>query len=110
MIRYRCSFSVPQMCDWTGMAKSTYYYQPKDNRPGRKPSTHTCTHDGELVSNEVVVREILNVLETEFMDSYGYEYVSVELQRSFMINHKKVYRLMNENNLLLACRSSEVSA
>lgn len=98
---YAYSVSVSRMCTWCSIPRSVYYYKPGENSAGRKPSTHTCTRDGELVSNETVVQEIKRTLGIEFMDSYGYEYMSVELQQQYIINHKKVYRLMDENNLLL---------
>ena len=94
--------AVSTLCQWSCISRSNYYYTPGEKPVGRKPSTHTMRHDGMLVSNETVVAEIKQKLGVEFMDSYGYEYMCVELQKQFVINHKKVYRLMNENNLLLS--------
>lgn len=38
----------------------------------------------------------------EFKSSYGYELTTIELRSlHYIINHKKVYRLMLEHNLLL---------
>ena len=101
MRRYSYSIPVKQICEWTSTPRSVFYYREKDGKPGRKPSTHTLTRESTLVSNETVVGQIKQILSTEFMDSFGYEYVSVELKRDYQINHKKVYRLMDENNLLL---------
>lgn len=102
MISYRSRLSVGLMCEWSSIARSTFYYKPGDQKPGRRPSTHTLMQDGSMVTNEQVVLQMKSILGTEFMDSYGYEYMSVELQRQqYIINHKKVYRLMGENNLLL---------
>lgn len=48
-----------------------------------------------------VVEVIKDILSQEFC-CYGYRNVSSELRdKGYLINHKKVYRLMNENNLLL---------
>jgi DNA replication protein DnaC len=41
-----------------GMSKSSYYYHPRDGKPGRKPSTHCNKMIGTQVSNETVVEEI----------------------------------------------------
>lgn len=34
-------------------------------------------------------------------NALGYEYIAHELKKKYVINKKKVYRLMQENNLLL---------
>lgn len=82
-----------------GMKKSTYYYRPNGNRKGKRPSTHTMKN-GEMVPNEAVVEEITRLIDPEYHD-YGYQ-MSTELLRQldYKINKKKVYRLMDENNLL----------
>lgn len=53
-----------------------------------------------MVPNQVVVDEILKLIEPEYHD-YGYQ-LSTDLlrQMDYKINKKKVYRLMEENNLL----------
>ncbi len=54
-----------------------------------------------MVSNETVVKDIKVSLQREFC-CYGYHNITSDLRdMSYKINHKKVYRLMNENNLLL---------
>jgi len=99
---FKSQLPVSLMCQWSAVAHSTFYYKPGEQKPGRRPSTHTYMQDGSMVTNDQVVLQIKTMLGTEFMDSYGYEYMSVELQRQrYIINHKKVYRLMDENNLLL---------
>ena len=81
------------------MKKSSYYYQPNGRPKGKRPSTHTL-RNGEMVPNQVVVDEILKFIDPEYHD-YGYQ-LSTDLlkQKDYIINHKKVYRLMDENNLL----------
>ena len=81
------------------MKKSTYYYQPNGRPKGKRPSSHTM-HKGVMVPNQDVVNEIIKLIEPEYHD-YGYQ-LSTDLlkQKEYMINHKKVYRLMGENNLL----------
>ena len=53
-----------------------------------------------MVTNEAVVDEIMNLISPEYHD-YGYKISSDLLkQMDYKINHKKVKRLMKENNLL----------
>ena len=56
--------------------------------------------DGELVENAVVVKDIEHTLAQEFC-CYGYRNMTGELKEmGWIINHKKVYRLMKESKLL----------
>lgn len=86
-----------------GVPRSSYYYQPKqgDNNRGIAKSTHTLRSDGKLISNEQVVKNIEQVLSEEFVD-YGYLKVThwLRQEKNYVINPKKVYRLMKENRLL----------
>jgi transposase InsO family protein len=91
---------VRWLCDWTGTSSSTWYYSPGEGRRGVKPSTHTILTSGDKVPNDKVVEEIKEVLSEEFI-CYGYEKVTWELHdRGYVINKKKVYRLMDEAHLL----------
>ncbi|HET8689137.1 MAG TPA: IS3 family transposase, partial [Methanosarcina sp.] len=61
----------------------------------------TGKKDGSSVANEQVVDDIKTVLSGDFV-CYGYHKVTVELRHmDYIINPKKVYRLMDENKLLL---------
>lgn len=54
-----------------------------------------------LVSNESVVIAIRFLLSEEFMIATGYRNLTADLKgEAFVINHKKVYRLMREHRLL----------
>lgn len=93
---------IEQMCDWASLTRSVYYYQLKGGKPGRAVSTTTVKKDGSVVPNDLVVEEIKKRFQTDEFANFGYEYATVELQQlNYIINHKKVYRLMKENNLLL---------
>lgn len=94
--------TVTHLSKWTGLARSVYYYKASEGKPGVKPSTFTLKHDGSLVCNSVVIEDIKSILCRPFV-MYGYENVAIELKRScgYHINKKKVYRLMDEANLLL---------
>jgi len=97
---FESKIKVSRMIAWTGISRSSYYYRPGVGRRGRKPSTHTLMHNGELVSNASVVIAIKFMLGIEFVD-YGYQKMTISLHNDgFTINDKKVYRLMSEASLL----------
>jgi putative transposase len=58
---------------------------------------------GRFVADTIVIAEINKLFTQEFVD-YGYYKTTIFLKNSknFVINHKKVYRLLKENNLLFA--------
>lgn len=90
------------LCRWLSIPRSSHYYRPSNEKRGRKPSDCTVKKDGSIVTNyEVVTTLIENVYSQEFV-RYGYQLSTEELQElGFVINEKKVYRLMKENGLLL---------
>jgi transposase InsO family protein len=99
--QYKPQVPLKDLCSWTLLPRSLYYYKPRAGIKGIKPSTHTSKQDGCLISNELVVEEIKAVLSNDFV-CYGYHKVTIELRLlDYIINPKKVYRLMDQNNLLL---------
>lgn len=89
------------LLSWINLSGSVYYYKNRDGKRGAKPSTHTYKLDGSMVENQVVIEEIKDIISQEFC-CYGYENVTGELRKlDYYINEKKVYRLMDEQNLLL---------
>lgn len=96
-------YPISRVLKIVGIASSSFYYLPKDNpKPrGMRKSTHTRTMEGKWVANSTVVKEIEELLEQEFVD-YGYRKVTHWLRQNkgYLINEKKVYRLMSEHNLL----------
>ena len=98
---YRTSTTITSLLEWVDLPSSSYYYVPKKGKRGKKASTHTQKRDGTLVPNTTVVEEIKEVLQEEFC-CYGYHTMTSQLRDlEYIINHKKVYRLMDENKLLL---------
>jgi len=86
-----------------GLSHHQYYYRPKSGKAGR-PASKTSTQkvDSKLVevSNEQVVRYMEQNHEDPDL-KYGYWRMSSYLQLlGFFINHKKVYRLMKEHDML----------
>ncbi|MFA0963673.1 IS3 family transposase [Roseivirga sp. BDSF3-8] len=92
------TYKVLPLC---GLSRSSYYYQSKTGKRGRKVSQHTLSHDGILYSNAYVLERIEWLLSQEFID-YGYEKVAAWLKNTerLVINEKKVYRLMKQARLL----------
>lgn len=101
MKTYQERTPVRQLCTWLQIPHSVYYYLPKEGKPGAKPSTHTMKKDGTPVPNSEVIEAIKTELNQEFV-CYGYQNMTAILRdQHFIINHKKVYRLMDESHLLL---------
>jgi transposase InsO family protein len=93
--------AVSTLCKWGDLPSSVFYYVPGKGKRGAKPSTQTRRKDGTSVSNEQVLTDIRTALNREFC-CYGYHNITDDLREmNYVINHKKVYRLMDENNLLL---------
>lgn len=91
-----------------GLSKHSYYYRPKPGTKGRKPSTHCqlLQDDGSivLISNEAVVDEMVKIKSNPETD-YGYKAMTAALMLlGYIINHKKVYRLMDHWQLLHEAR------
>jgi putative transposase len=86
-----------------GISKHQYYYQQTSGKPGRKVSTLTLckqSDDEVFVENQVVVERIKTLHSNPDL-AYGYHGTTRSLQQQgLIINHKKVCRLMAENDLL----------
>ncbi len=96
-------YSVKAILDNCSLSRSSFYYQPKQ-RSGKKGipiSEYTISQNGEYVCNDRVVEQIEELLSREFVD-YGYIKVThwLRQEHGYIINPKKVYRLMRENGLL----------
>ena len=86
-----------------GVTKHQYYYCPRSGKRGRPSSRFTVKiEDAEpkTVSNAKVVDEMKTISEDPDTD-YGYRKMTYALMLlGYIINHKKVYRLMHEHHLL----------
>jgi putative transposase len=70
----------------TGLASSTFYYQPKSDPSERQ------RHDAEL-------RDLIEAIQAEF-PGYGYRRVQHELEhRGMRVNAKRIRRVMSEHGL-----------
>jgi putative transposase len=91
---------VFNVCPIAGIKKSTYYYRSNGKSKGKKASTHTFKLDGSMITNDIVLEEIIDIISPEYHD-YGYQVVTHQLRsRGYIINPKKVYRLMKVHKLL----------
>lgn len=89
---------------WSQVCPSSYYYKRSGKRKGIKPSTHCINQNGALFENSVVIQDVVHILQQEFC-CYGYHNMTCELKEiGWIINHKKVYRLMKESKLLYGGR------
>lgn len=94
-------YPVGKVLAGCSLSHSSYYYRRRNGKPGRKPSRYTQCSNGRWVTNEQVVNEIKALLEQPFVD-YGYIKVTwwLRYNKGYIINFKKVYRLMREYHLL----------
>ena len=100
--------SKQDLLQWSGVPRNSFYYNRGDGLRGRRPSEMTITQDGELVENTVVLKDVESILQQKFC-CYGYKNVWDELkEKGYIINHKKVYRLMKINNLLFNRRIESI--
>lgn len=87
----------------TGISKHQYYYKPKPLKTNYLTSVITRKHEGENVievPNDEVIEKICNIQKQPNTD-YGYRKMTFALMMlGYIINHKKVYRLMKEKGLL----------
>lgn len=94
---------VKDLCKWAEVPKSSFHYKAHPGPRGMKPSTHTLTGNG-MVENNVVVEQIRTILQMDYC-VYGYDVMTKELKSmEYLINRKKVYRLMTESHLLCGRR------
>ena len=91
------------------LSRSTYYYninyKIKDEekiRPvGRKPIGYSFTKDNKKVCDDEIKDYIIQAIDSD-AQYYGYRKITHYLRRTYglIINHKKVYRLCKELNVL----------
>lgn len=91
--------------DVVGLTRNEFYYEQKGVKGGKSPSQVTQWRDPTtLTSYEVDNREVVQkIVEIKLDPDHAnwYRLITVTLQlRGYYINHKKVYRLMEEYVLL----------
>ena len=74
----------------SGLKKSTYEYY--------KSQKHINAYTRKVVEDKIIIDQIKEIFD-EHKSRYGYRRVHLELKKNIKINHKKVQRIMRENNL-----------
>lgn len=84
------------------MVESSYYRTPSDGKKGKKPSELTFHKTRGYVSECEVLVSVKEILSHEFIDC-GYRLMTSYLKKDgYVINHKKLYRIMKEAGMLKA--------
>ena len=80
------SLSIERMCDLAQISRAGFYRSLQANQP---------------IEEAMVVRTAIQGIAVEHRRRYGYRRITAELRRRGMrVNHKRVARLMREDNLL----------
>lgn len=84
-----------------GITRHAFYYRPKRGRKGRKKSVYTeMLGSKELIDTDALVEDIIAIKSNPETD-YGYRAMTAALQlKGYIINKKKVYRIMADYQLL----------
>lgn len=86
------------------ISKHQFYYKKRKDKPGIKPSSECFFVDADGVVTTVLNTRVVEEMEQIHQDldtDYGYRKMTAALQLlGYDINHKKVYRLMKETDLL----------
>jgi len=99
---YKGKISQNDLYNCLSLSKSSRYYKSSNNKRGAKPSMLTRKTDGTVSDNKEVIGTLINDVFGQEFNRYGYRLSNEELKAmGFIINHKKTYRLMKENGLLL---------
>lgn len=95
---------VSKVLSMVDISRSTYYYREVRGRKGRRPEKYVRHRGGRVFPEQRVIGEIKDLLSQEFVN-YGYIKISRYLKDlGYIINKKRVYRIMKENRLLLNMR------
>ena len=80
------SLSIERMCRVSGVSRASFYRGLEERMP---------------VEEEMEVRSVIQQIAVEHRRRYGYRRIAAELRRrGMMVNHKRVQRIMREDNLL----------
>ena len=80
------SLSIERMCDLAQVSRAGFYRSLQEDQP---------------IEEEMVVRMAIQGIAVAHRRRYGYRRITAELRRrGMLVNHKRVVRLMREDNLL----------
>lgn len=84
----------------SGLSRHQYYYRKQGRKRGRKASAESLLADNSKIDNARLV-VLIKQIQGKNQNRYGYQKMSYALkEQGVLINKKKVYRIMKENNLL----------
>lgn len=101
MIAKKYNVNLKNILSYVGLSESSYHYKEQFNGgKGFKPTSTTKHIVKGVVNEDSVIKSIENILSHEFIDC-GYKVMTEYLKRDgYIINHKKVYRIMGNTGLL----------
>ena len=80
------SLSIERMCQLAGVSRAGFYRSLQERAP---------------VEEDMEVRSVIQQITVEHRRRYGYRRISAELRRrGMLVNHKRVVRILREDNLL----------
>ena len=80
------SLSIERMCQLAGVSRAGFYRSLQERAP---------------VEEDMEVRSVIQQIAVEHRRRYGYRRISAELRRrGMLVNHKRVLRIIREDNLL----------
>ncbi len=80
------SSSIERMCELASVSRASFY---------------RCFQEQQPVEEEMEIRSVIQQIAIDHRRRYGYRRISAELRRRGMrVNHKRVMRIMAEDNLL----------
>lgn len=83
-----------------GIIESSYYRVPSGGKKGNKPSKLTYHKLNGFVDQATVIASVKDILSHEFIDC-GYRLMCSYLKKDgYLINHKKLYRIMKQAKML----------
>jgi transposase InsO family protein len=86
MMPLQGSLSIERMCRLAGVSRAGFYRSLQDRAP---------------LEEDMEVRSVIQQIAIEHRRRYGYRRISAELRRrGMLVNHKRVLRILGEDNLL----------
>ena len=86
MMPLQGSLSIERMCELARVSRASFYRSLKEQQPDEE---------------EMEVRTAIQQIAMEHRRRYGYRRIGAELRRRGMaVNHKRVLRMMRQDNLL----------
>jgi putative transposase len=106
-------YNLAKVCKFIGVSRSCIYIKTKlgiVRSAGRPPPGFTVNRTGEIVYDETVITRLKEYRATlEFNNSGGARKLShyLAVEQKIYINHKKIYRLCDEADILLFRKSDK---